>query len=211
MSKPSKQQRKERLKQWKDGERQQVIASMPMTPLQLSDLLEHLDDNLTNCDHTTKLTRAFLEAERLDSSRALLWLAEHGGYCDCEVLWNLDDLAESLSVRTIPSTPGPKKKRAARDLQTSTGWDLSSLPQPWRVANLYEPDEPLRLELGKRGGCRVQIIETPLPFGDQTGDEYWSGLWYARTELPEKRPLRITHGALNLPGGLRSILVQTPD
>jgi hypothetical protein len=105
----------------------------------------------------------------------------------------------------------PKQNRAPRDLQNAARWDLSKLPSPWRVANLYVPTEPVKLQLGKKDGCTLQIIESPLPNGDRTSEEYWSSLWYARTELPSKGPLRIRHGALKLPEGIESTVVQSPS
>ncbi|MFM7932159.1 MAG: DUF2695 domain-containing protein, partial [Pirellula sp.] len=59
---------------------------MPLSPQQLNSLLDYLDANLKSCDHTTKLTDIFLHVEELDKDRVLPWLADHGGYCDCEVL-----------------------------------------------------------------------------------------------------------------------------
>ena len=182
---------------------------MPMTPQQLRGLLDHLDANLKSCDHTRRLTAIWLDAEQLDKDRVLPWLAEHGGYCDCEVLSNLDDLANSLVARPIARKPRPKKKRPRRSLATIAGWDLSRLPKPWRIANAFAADEPLAIEMGKKGGCRITIVEASLPPGDQSADDYWSELWYSRTELPERSAIRVTHGSLELPDRLRSTVAAT--
>jgi hypothetical protein len=209
MAKLSKQERKARVKKWQAAERTELVASMPMTPQQLNALVDYLDANLKSCDHTTKLTAIFLHVEKLDKNRVLPWLAEQGGYCDCEVIYNLGDLAESFRERRIPPKPRPRQKRAPRDLRTATGWDLATLPKPWRIANLYAPGEPLQLQMGKKGGCTIRIVESPLPPGNRTSDGYWSGLWHTRTELPKKSPIRVSYGTLDLPDYLRSTLVQT--
>jgi uncharacterized protein DUF2695 len=206
-----KQQRKAALKQWKHAERADLLAVMPLSPHQLHRLLVYLDANLEACDHTTKFTGIFLDVENLDMDKVLAWLREHGGYCDCEVLANLADLDESLQAP--PPVPRiltrPKQNRAPRNLDTVTGWNLANLPAPWRVANLYAPNEPVRLELGKKGGCTITIVESPLPAGDQSSDEFWSILWYARTELPPRGALQVTHAALALPEGFESTLVRS--
>ena len=125
-----KQQRKATLKQWKHAGRADLLAGMPLSPRQLHRLLDYLDANLKACDHTTKITGIFLHVENLDMDKVLAWLGEQGGYCDCEVLANLADLAESL--RTPPLVPHvltpPKQTRAPRNLDTVTGWTLVNLP-----------------------------------------------------------------------------------
>jgi hypothetical protein len=181
-----------------------------MTLQQLNDLLDYLDANLESCDPTTKLTNTFLRGQGLDEGSVLPWLADHGGYCDCEVLSNCYDFAESFRAQTMPPIPRPRKKRSPRDLTSATVWDLTRLPRPWRIANLFASDEPLRIQMGKKAGCTITVLESAMPPGDQTSDDYWSQLWYERTELPERSPIHVVHTAIDLPGHLRSTLVQTP-
>ena len=206
----NKQHRKA-LKQWKHVERADLVAGMPLSPEQLHELLNYLDANLDACNHTTKLTRVFLAAEQLNLDKVLSWLGEQGGFCDCEVLANLEDFDESLQAP--PPVPRivtrQKEDRQPRNLDTVTGWQLAKLPAPWRVANLYAPNEPVRLELGKKGGCAITIVESPIAAGDQTSDEFWAHLWYERTELPDEGALQVSQGVLNLPDGLTSTLVRS--
>lgn len=138
-------------------------------------------------------------------------MREHGGHCDCEVLANLADLDDSLSEPATPAHIKPRRqtKQAARSLDTATGWDLSKPPAPWRVANLYAPAEPLRFEIGKKGGCSVEIVESRMPPGDEASDEFWSRLWYDRAMLPQKGKLHVSRGVLDLPSDLRSTLVRS--
>jgi hypothetical protein len=208
-----KQQRKAAVKQWKHAERAELVAGMPLSPEQLHQLLDYLDANLETCDHTTKLTAIFLHVEQLEKDKVLSWLGEHGGYCDCEVLANLADLDDSLQAPpSVPQiVPRQKQNRTPRSLDTVTGWNLASLPTPWRVANLYTPNESVRLGLGKKDGCTITIVESPMPSGDQSSDEYWSRLWYARTKLPPRGTLQVTHGALALPEGFEATLVRSPS
>jgi hypothetical protein len=208
-----KQQRKAALKQWKHAERGDLVAGMPLSPEQLHRLLDYLDANLKACDHTTKLTAIFLQSEQLEKEKVLWWLGEHGGFCDCEVLANVEDLDDSLqSPPPVPRiAPRQKPNRTGRSLDTVAGWNLENLPAPWRVANLYAPKEPLRLALGKKDGCTVTIVESPMPSGDQSSDEYWGRLWYARTELPPQGALQVTRGALALPEEFEATLVRSPS
>jgi Protein of unknown function (DUF2695) len=159
------------------------------------------------------LRNGHLDVEQLERDGVLAWLGEHGGYCDCEVLTNLAYLDDSLQA----SPPVPrivtrqKQSRTPRNLDSITGWNLANLPAPWRVANLYAPSEPVQLELGKKGGCTITIVESSIASGDQSSDEFWGSLWYARTELPMRGALQVTHGALDLPEGFESTLVRSPS
>jgi len=206
-----KHEPKAAVKRWKHVERTALLAGMPIAPEKLHQLLDHLDANLTACDRTPKLTAMFLDRENIDKEKVLPWLAEHGGYCDCEVLGNLTDLDESLHAPPPRPEIRPKQNRVPRDLQTVTGWNLAELPAPWRVANLYAPAEPIRLACGKKGGCSIDIVEAPLPPGDHACDEFWSELWYARTELPPRGALQVSRGVLKLPDGFQSTLVRSPS
>ncbi len=65
---------------------------MPLSRADLRDLFDFLDERLTTsaCDHTLAHTRAFLVQRSLPEDAVLPWLAEYGGYCDCEVLMNVE-------------------------------------------------------------------------------------------------------------------------
>lgn len=208
-----KQQRKTAIKGWKHAELTSLIEGMPLAPEQLRRLLDYLGASLKVCDHTTKLTAIFLHVEKLEKDKVLSWLVEHGGFCDCEVLANLADLDDSLHRQPPAPRIVPQKQRTRdpRSLETVTGWNLAKLTAGWRVANLYAPTEPVRLELGKKGGCAIEIMEAPLPAGDQATDEYWSRLWYDLTELPLRGALQVTRQAIALPAGYRSTLIRASN
>lgn len=55
-------------------------------------LLDYLDDNLeVGCKHDYILTKLFCQENNIDFNRIVDWLREHGGYCDCEVLANVEE------------------------------------------------------------------------------------------------------------------------
>ena len=43
------------------------------------------------CDHTRRLTRAWLESRGHDVGRVFEWLDAQGGFCDCEILANVEE------------------------------------------------------------------------------------------------------------------------
>lgn len=89
----SKDPRKDELKKaWREQERQKLTASIPMPHQDLRELFDHLDQGSeSGCDHTLRLTTEFLQKRGLDVERIVPWLREHGSYCDCEVLANVEN------------------------------------------------------------------------------------------------------------------------
>lgn len=65
---------------------------MPIAESDLSALFEHLDQALAaGCDHSLRFTRGFLLGRHLPEAEVIDWLCSRGGYCDCEVLANVED------------------------------------------------------------------------------------------------------------------------
>jgi hypothetical protein len=84
--------RKSILRELKQRERAEAEARMPISRDQLTGLFDHLDTALEQgCDHSLSHTRSYLQSHALPEESILPWLAEYGGYCDCEVLSNVGD------------------------------------------------------------------------------------------------------------------------
>ncbi|AKD53861.1 DUF2695 domain-containing protein [Spirosoma radiotolerans] len=92
-SKEDKQKRKQLLQEFKDKEQEAKSAQMPISKAELKDLFVHLDSSLQeeDCDDSLTLTEAFLLERHLPVDQTKAWLAQYGGYCDCEVLANVED------------------------------------------------------------------------------------------------------------------------
>ena len=64
----------------------------PISLEQLHGLFDFLDSQENQpCDHSLRLTREFLVAQGLDPDKITPWLGEYGGFCDCEVLANVEE------------------------------------------------------------------------------------------------------------------------
>ena len=74
-----------------------AIERMPISFNDLAGLFDHLDERLgvDGCDHTSKMTMKYLERRKLNAEAIQTWLEEYGGYCDCEVLANVEESWES--------------------------------------------------------------------------------------------------------------------
>jgi Protein of unknown function (DUF2695) len=82
---------KKRLRaQFKADERSQLETSIPMALPILKALLSFLGrPDAPNCDHTLRKALQFMNEHNLDPDKIVPWLREHGGYCDCEIIYNV--------------------------------------------------------------------------------------------------------------------------
>jgi hypothetical protein len=94
----SNKDRKRELKaSFKAKELETLEASMPLSKEDLRGLFEYLGSEVASgCDHTAKKTLSYLRSRSLDSDRIVPWLQELGGYCDCEVLANVEQQFEKI-------------------------------------------------------------------------------------------------------------------
>jgi hypothetical protein len=92
---PTKAEKKRRqglVQAMADKEFEKEIRRMPISKNDLKDLLDFLDrPNAPACDHTFKETLEFIVKKGLDRDIIIPWLNEYGGYCDCEVIYNVDE------------------------------------------------------------------------------------------------------------------------
>ncbi len=91
-SKPEKKRRQAIVEEIAQRGAAEAEARMPISKVHLTQLFDHLDVALAEgCDHTLSLTRTFLQTHQLSEATIVPWLGEYGGYCDCEVLANVEE------------------------------------------------------------------------------------------------------------------------
>ena len=68
-------------------------AAMPISRSNLVGLFDFLDEALGKepCAHSLRLTRLYLNSRSLPETTIIPWLGEFGGFCDCEVLANVEN------------------------------------------------------------------------------------------------------------------------
>ncbi|WP_326980984.1 DUF2695 domain-containing protein [Chryseobacterium sp. MYb264] len=95
MDKKEKERRKQFLNELRQKQQQEFENSLPMDRSSFEKLFDFLDAQLENkgCDHSHTITLEFLENHKIQHIDTVLkWLAENGGYCDCEILANVEEL-----------------------------------------------------------------------------------------------------------------------
>ena len=92
-SKEEKARRKSLVNIITDEASQEFLNSMPISIDVVKELFDFLDEELEtrSCDDTNIMTIEFLENKNLDKEKIIPWLNDLGGYCDCEILGNVEE------------------------------------------------------------------------------------------------------------------------
>jgi hypothetical protein len=79
-------------KAWKQAQRQGAQAAFPLPDEVLEELFDYLDSELekTPCDHSRRLTDAWLTERGHNTEAVNAWLEENNGHCDCEININVE-------------------------------------------------------------------------------------------------------------------------
>jgi Protein of unknown function (DUF2695) len=88
-----KERRKQIMGDLKKKADQEFESSLPMSRDNFKKLFDHLDICLEDkgCNDTNILTKTFLLQSNIENvDNVLEWLADHSGYCDCEILANVE-------------------------------------------------------------------------------------------------------------------------
>ena len=91
-SKDEKARRKQLKDQYLRNAQAASASLMPLDRAQLEALLGHVEAAVEadGCDHSRRATDAWAAANGLDLPSLHVGLEEYGGYCDCEVVMNVD-------------------------------------------------------------------------------------------------------------------------
>jgi hypothetical protein len=93
-----KAKRKEILHTLREEQSQKVRESLPAEVEDLKKLFDFVDKKLSDrdCDDTLRFTLEFVRQNAMDESRVVPWLESNGGYCDCEVLNNVEEVVDNV-------------------------------------------------------------------------------------------------------------------
>ncbi|MBL3550186.1 MULTISPECIES: DUF2695 domain-containing protein [Chryseobacterium] len=98
MDQHEKERRKQIRNELRQKQQEEFEKSLPINREIFEKLFDDLDHQLgkRNCDDTNQLTVEFLKKNKIGNiENVLSWLADHGGYCDCEILANVEEKFEN--------------------------------------------------------------------------------------------------------------------
>lgn len=98
MDKSEKERRKQIMNELREKQQKAFEQSLPINRIIFKNLFDYIDNQLeeNGCDDTAKLTTEFLKKNKIENIETILnWLAANGGYCDCEILANVEEKFEN--------------------------------------------------------------------------------------------------------------------
>jgi len=95
--KTEKARRKQIQKELQEKAQIEFEKSLPISRELFQKLFDFLDEEfeINDCDDSLKMTKQFLESQHIQNIEEVEnWLKENGGFCDCEVLNNVEESFE---------------------------------------------------------------------------------------------------------------------
>lgn len=88
-----KAEKKRLLNNWKNTEKEKFESTLPISREKFKELFDYLDAQLdgNGCNHDWGFTLGFLNNHQIPLEPIVEFLQKNGGYCDCEVLMNVED------------------------------------------------------------------------------------------------------------------------
>ena len=91
-----KARRKAILQSQRENKWRSVRGDLPVAVPVLKALFDHVSAQLesSECDNTLKHAVHFIREHDLPEEAVVAWLKDNHGYCDCETLWNSEEVVE---------------------------------------------------------------------------------------------------------------------
>ena len=85
--------------QWREQQRKAALAALPLPVPEIQAMFDMLNVEFPRqgCDHTRRLTLAWLETRGHDVQEVFAWLDTQGGFCDCEILANVEEKVDDAT------------------------------------------------------------------------------------------------------------------
>ena len=196
-----KRKRKEARKILAQKELEDFRASLPMEDKSFSELFDYLEKALQECpcDHTLRHTTCFLTENKVsDIEKVITWLTSHGGYCDCEVLNNVEEQFDYLG-HTSNEAPVKlskleenilEKKKKINELPSDFDFPFSSAPAPWKLSQKEAHGKPeYLLQLGKGFNACIAMLKLDFPKEKLSEEGYFLSQWKVFTDIKSPKGL----------------------
>lgn len=94
----NKTEQKKLKQEYKAQQEKLFLESLPMEEELFLELFNYLDGKgeTEGCENDFRLTKAFLKDKNVDIEKVIQFLEDNGGFCDCEVLYNVEELFEEV-------------------------------------------------------------------------------------------------------------------
>ena len=196
-----KKKRKEARKVLAQKELDDFRASLPMEEKHFVALFHFLEKVLQEhpCNHTLGYTTLFLTENKVcDIEKVTSWLTSHGGYCDCEVLCNVEEQFDYLG-HTSNEAPLKlnkfeenilEKKKKINALPSEYDFPFSSAPTPWKLSQKEaQGKQEYLLQLGKGFNACIAMLKLDFPKEKLSQEGYFLSQWKVFTDIKSPKGL----------------------
>ena len=213
-----KKKRKEARKVLAQKELDDFRASLPMEEKHFVALFHFLEKVLQEhpCNHTLGYTTLFLTENKVcDIEKVTSWLTSHGGYCDCEVLCNVEEQFDYYTSNEAPLKLNKleenilEKKKKISELPSEFDFPFSSAPAPWKLSQkeAHGKQEYL-LQLGKGFNACIAMLKLDFPKEKLSQEGYFLSQWKILTGI--KTPKGLEQEILEV-GAYQYIVVKSKE
>jgi len=171
----------------KERELKAFKESLPMKEIDFLPLFDFLNGELPKigCQHDFSLLESYCKEKELDFSVLVEWLKEQGGFCDCEILANVEEQFEYLTkpTRKIKHKLTQTVQRQKLDTLTNDcGFSIKKVPVPWILVEISQGDRTnYQFQIGKKSDFPV-ILESDFPVNKLSDDIFLHNYWIEKTE-----------------------------
>ena len=194
-----KKKRKEVRKVLAQKELDDFRSSLPMEEKRFVALFHFLEKVLQEhpCDHSLRHTTHFLTENKVcDIEKVTSWLTSHGGYCDCEVLCNVEEQFDYYTSNEAPLKLNKleenilEKKKKISELPSEFDFPFSSAPAPWKLSQkeAHGKQEYL-LQLGKGFNACIAMLKLDFPKEKLSQEGYFLSQWKILTGIKTPKGL----------------------
>ena len=183
---------------YKEQELQKFKASFPLKEEEFSPIFDFLDTELEkhSCKGDLTLLKKYCENKNIDKEALIEWFRQHGGYCDCEILANVEEKFDYLDKPKIPEirekNPANQKQKL-NEIYTDSGFLLKKIPDPWILYCIEKSKEKIyQFQLGKKTDCTI-LLKTDFETKKFSDDKFLKEYWITQTDLPKNTEFDIEH------------------
>lgn len=161
-----------------------------MDEMKFLPLFDFLDSELSQegCKNDFTLLEKYCKKENLDAPLLEDWFRKHGGFCDCEILANIEDAFGYLTKPAVQEKPYKKKQTTIQakkvdSLQTDFGFVINKVPAPWTLIAISRGDEVnYQFQVGKKSNFPLSLVND-FPVEKLADDNYLHEYWIQKTGL----------------------------
>jgi len=174
--------------EFKEKELKAFRESLPMKETDFLPLFDFLDNELSEneCSGDCSLLEKYCKKEKLDFATLSEWFKKHSGFCDCEILGNVEEQFYYLE-KPIPKVQPKKIQTVQRQkldtLTTDFGFSIKKVPSPWILIAASQGDKTTyQFQIGKKSYFPM-ILERDFPLDKLSDDKFLHDYWIAKIEL----------------------------